>query len=412
MQTEGKSGPREIEVTGVYDRTLAAQEKTIINRGGARSSKSYSIAQLLIGKATNASRAILVTRKTMPSLKMTAYKLITDLLKDYGYYDQEMDWQTAPLHYQLGPTTFWFCSLDEMTKIKSTEFTDIWMEEANEFTWQDYLTLKLRLSGKVPEGDRARIYLSFNPMDAQHWIPTKLCRLPDVLEIQSTYRDNPFLTQDYIDTLLALKEEDPNYFKIYAEGEYGSVEGLIYPNFDFKALDGTPDDVYYGIDFGFTLPTSLVEIAEKDQELYLRELVYQSRLLTSSPEPGQETLLSLMAAQGIRRGALITADSEDPRIIEEIYQAGYNIHPASKGPGSVSYGIGRLKRRKIHIHPESVNLIKEFQGYKWKIDKNGNTLEEPVKFNDHGMDATRYAVTGAEGVVKPSEADDEIIIEA
>jgi phage terminase large subunit len=174
---------RDIEVTTVYDRTLAAQEKTVVNRGGARSSKSYSIAQLLIEKATNTPRAILVTRKTMPSLKMTAYKLIIDLLKDYGYYKEERDWQTAPLHYCLGSSTFWFCSLDELTKIKSTEFTDIWMEEANEFTWQDYLTLKLRLSGKVPEGDRARIYLSFNPMDAAHWIPTKLCRLPDVLEI-------------------------------------------------------------------------------------------------------------------------------------------------------------------------------------------------------------------------------------
>lgn len=398
-------------MTTVYERTLAAQEKTVVNRGGARSSKSYSIAQLLIEKATNTPRAILVTRKTMPSLKMTAYKLIIDLLKDYGYYKEERDWQTAPLHYCLGPSTFWFCSLDELTKIKSTEFTDIWMEEANEFTWQDYLTLKLRLSGKVPEGDRARIYLSFNPMDAAHWIPTKLCRQPDVLEIVSTYLDNPFLTQDYIDTLLALKEEDPNYYKIYALGEYGSVEGLIYQNFNFQELPGDPDYVCYGLDFGWNNPTVLIEIAIRDQELYLRELIYQSHLLTSSPDPEQETLLTKMADLEIDSNAVITADSEDPKTIEEIYTAGYNIQPVSKERGSVRRGIDLVKRRKKHIHPASVNLAKEFQAYRWKVDKNGNVLDEPVKFLDHGMDAVRYGVQGVEDMIEEEEISETVVID-
>ena len=377
----------EVLYTSVFARNLAAEEKTVVNRGGARSSKSYSIAQLLICKGTEGEHNILVTRKTMPSLKMTAYPLITGLIKAYGYYDDACHYQSSPCHYQLGKTTFWFVSVDEIDKLKSTEFDIIWMEEANEYTWQEYIVLKLRLSGKPAPGERNHIYLSFNPVDQNHWIPTKLIPQPDVLEIVSTYRDNPFLDQDYVNMLLGLREEDPNYFKIYAEGEYGSVEGLVYSNWDTRAIEGAPDDVYYGLDFGFNNPTALIEIAEKDKELYLSEKVYQNKLTT-------EDLLVMMAAGGVAKKAKMTADSEDPKAIEEIFRADYNIHPAEKGPGSVRRGIDLCKRKRIHINPSSVNLIKEFKAYKWKTDKNGNPLDEPVKFLDHGMDATRYGVQG------------------
>lgn len=383
-----------VQYTNVLARNMAATERTIVNRGGARSSKSYSIAQMLILKGTTGEHNILVTRKTMPSLKMTAYALIIGLLKAYGYYDEACHYQSSPCHYRLGKSTFWFVSVDEIEKLKSTEFTDIWMEEANEYTWQEYLILKMRLSGKPMPGERNHIYLSFNPIDKNHWIPTKLLIQPDTKEIVSTYRDNPFLDQDYLDMLLALKNEDPNYFQIYTEGKYGSVTGLIYSNWDTRGLEGSPDDTYYGLDFGFNNPTALIEIAEKDKEIYLSECIYQAKLTTAD-------FLILCAERKIKKNAKITADSEDPKTIEEIFMAGYNIHPAVKGKDSVRRGIDLLKRHKIHINPTSVNLIKEFQGYKWKQDKNGLPLDEPVKFNDHGMDATRYGIQGVKDVADP-----------
>ncbi len=397
--------------TNVFERTWAAIEKTIVNRGGARSSKSHSIAQLLVIKGTQGKEDILITRKTMPSLRMTAYPLIIGFLKEWGYYDEANHYMSSPCHYKLGKTTFWFVSVDEIEKIKSTEFNRVWMEEANEFTWAEYLILKLRLSGKPRPGERNHIYLSFNPINIHHWIPTKLTPQSDVKEIVSTYRDNPTLDEDYKNMLLALKEEDPNYFLIYAEGEYGSVEGLIFSNWDIRALEGDPDVVYYGMDFGFNNPTALIEIAEKDKEIYLSEVIYQNKLVTSSPNPDQDTLLKRMNDSGIIKTAFISADSEDPKTIEEIYQAGYNIHPAVKGPGSVRRSINQLKRRTVHINPYSVNLIKEFQGYKWKVDKNGNILDAPVEFNDHGIKATQYGVSATDVPDLSKELTEEVFIE-
>lgn len=380
--------------TNVFDRTLAAQEMTIVNRGGARSSKSFSIAQLLIHRALKSKHVILVTRKTLPALKMTALALIISLLKEWGYYNENSFYQSSPCYYKLGQSIFWFVSTDEVEKLKSTEFTDIWMEEASEFTFQEYLVLKMRLSGRAAPGERNHIYLSFNPIDAHHWIPTKLLLQPDVIEIQSTYLDNETLDPDYVKMLLALKDEDPNYYKIYALGEYGSVEGLIYSNWDIKEIDGAPDDTYYGLDFGFNNPAALIEIAEKDKEIYLTEKIYRVKLTTSD-------IIDLLAENGISKKSTMTADSEDPKTIEEIFMAGYNIHPAVKGKDSVRRGIDLLKRHKIHINPASVNLIKEFQAYKWKMDKNGLPLDEPLKYNDHAMDATRYGIQGVLDVSDP-----------
>lgn len=392
MNTPTSEGKLRVGVTTVFERNLACAETTIVNRGSARSSKSYSIAQLLVMFATSQEhKNILITRKTMPSLKMTAYKLIIDLITEYGYYNKDNHSKTSPFTYKLGTNTFWFVSIyEEPQRIKSTEFNYIWMEEANEFTYTEYNTLKLRLSGKVNPGEKNHIYLSFNPIDAHSWIPMKLLPQKEVVEIHSTYKDNPFVEPSYIPILENLKEEDPNYYKIYALGEYGSAENLIYHKYDFKMLEEgiEPDDVYYGQDFGYNAPAVLLEVARKNGELYLRELLYQSHMTNV------DIIDFMKDVPELTDNKQIWADSEDPKTIEEIFQSGFNIIPITKGPGSVARGIDLCQRQKFHIHPDSINLIKEIQAYKWKQDKNNNVLDEPVKFNDHAMDALRYVVSG------------------
>jgi len=90
--------------------------------------------------------------------------------------------------------------------------------------------------------------------------------------------------------------------------------------------------------------------------------------------------------------AEIYGDSEAPERIEEIKRAGFNIHPSAKGKGSVKDGIDFIKRKKLFVYKDSTNLIKELQSYKYKEDKDGNVLEEPVKFRDHACDSFRYAI--------------------
>ena len=145
--------PREIEVkaTGVFLKNMEATAKTVVNFGSARSSKSHSIAQGLIMRANNyPGRRIGITRKTLPSLKRTAYRLVQDLLIAYERYSPDLHNKTDLCFELSNSSRFEFFGLDNPERIKSAEFHEIWMEEANEFTWGDYLTLLTRLSAKEP----------------------------------------------------------------------------------------------------------------------------------------------------------------------------------------------------------------------------------------------------------------------
>lgn len=375
---------RQIAVTNIFKKTYNSNKTIVVNRGGARSSKSYSIAQLLVMKLTKEyNRSILVTRKTMPALKITAYKLIIDLLKEYGYY-QYCDHNKTDniLIYRPTNTFILFSSLDDVERIKSTEWNYIWMEEASEFKYNDYMILKLRLS--APTDIMNHIYLSFNPISAFHWIKTKVIEVEtEVEEIISTYLDNPFLSQSYIDMLLEIKDQDKNYWSIYGLGEWGILENIIYSN--YSTINKLPiefDQIVYGLDFGFNHSTVLIQVGEQDNELYLSELLYQNKLTNNDVIDKLNLLIS-------NKNDYIYADSAEPARIEEIRRAGFNIRASDK---SVKDGIDFCKRKHLYINKNSVNLIKEIGGYKYKEDKDGNALEEPLKFNDDACDAFRYPI--------------------
>jgi len=376
---------RQIKVTPVFERNLEAQSRTVVNIGGARSSKSHSIAQLLIMKLCNEpGKNIAVTRKTMPALRMTAYRLFINLLKEYGGYFPQFHNKTEH-YYELNGSRVQFFSLDEPDKIKSTEFNYVWMEEANEFSYDDYMTLLTRLSGRTPKGERNRMFLSLNPSDAAGWIPKILLAQQDVEVIKSTYKDNPFIGGEYAQILEALKTQDENYYRIYALGQWGCAQNLVYTRYDFcDALPDNPDEIFWGLDFGFNNPTALVKAAVKDGVLYLRQMLYRSGLTNSGLIEALQAIIP-----ETERHQCLYADSAEPARIEEIKAAGFNIYPAEK---SVSCGIDAVKRFRLCIAKDSADLIKEILAYKWKTDKDGTILDSPVKFNDHALDALRYAV--------------------
>lgn len=373
---------RKVSVTNIFDRNYNATKTIVVNRGGARSSKSHSIAQLIVQKLTaEYNKKILVTRKTMPSLKMTAYKLIIDLLKDYGYYQYcEHNRTDHILVYSPTNTFILFCGLDDPEKIKSTGWHYIWVEEATDFRYDDYMILKLRLS--EPNDLMNHMYLSFNPIGSMHWVKKKVIDVEtDLEEIVSTYLDNPFLPQQYIDLLLATKEQDKNYWKIYGEGQWGSLDHIIYNNWKEVDKYPTPERTIYGCDFGYTSPTAIVEIGIREEGMYLKELLYRSGLTNSD--------LIEWCKKELPEGALVYCDSAEPARIQEMKRAGLSARKSDK---SVKDGIDFVRRQKLHILSDSTNIIKEIQSYTYKTDSNTNVLEEPVKFNDHFMDAIRYAM--------------------
>lgn len=282
----------------------------------------------------------------------------------------------------LGKKETIFTSVDDPIKIRSTEFNDIWMEEANEFTFTDYIVLKTRLSAKQDTGTVNQMFLSYNPTDEHGYINQKLRYDKDVEIIRSSYKDNPFLSNEYIELLEALKEQDENFYKIYALGEYGQLSGIIYKPFETKNYPDTYDEVIYGLDFGWNVPTALVRIGIKDNEYYLQELIYQTQMTNGD-------LISRINGLGISGNDYIYCDSQEPNRIQEISEAGYNSMLSDK---SVKDGIDFVKRQKIYTNSENININSEVKMYSNKKDKNGNLLDEPVKYNDHLMDAKRYAI--------------------
>jgi phage terminase large subunit len=379
----------EIEYTRVFDKLIKAHEPVIVCVGGARSSKSYSVAQLLIKRMIEErNRNFLVVRKTRPSLKLSAYKLFMDLLHEYGIYRRE-NHNMSELVYRHGTNYVVFTSIDDPEKIKSTEWNYIWLEEANEFTYDDYTVLKLRLSGKTDTMNQ--IILTKNPVDEMSWIHQRLEKEPNVAIIKSTHMDNPFLSEEYRKMLRDLKDIDQTFYKIYTLGEYAQLTNLIYSsNWDIvEQFPESFDETIYGIDFGYNNPNAVVEVGIKDSEYYLAERLYQTHMTN-------QDLIRKLKELAINQNVLIYTDSAEPARIDEMRRAGFNVHPADK---SVKDGIDLIKSKKLHVDRNSANLISELRGYKYREDKDGNVLEDPVKFRDHLMDAMRYAM------YRPSEGE-------
>jgi len=355
--------------------------------GGAGSAKSYSIAQHFIRKFyEEKNKRFLVIRKTLPALRITAYKLVTDLITEYGL-PKNLNKSEMLLTY--GDNEMLFKGLDDPEKIKSYESNYIWVEEMTDITIDDFRQLMLRLRRKTDGVNQ--FFGSFNPISELHWIKRKLFKgMPNVAILHTTYKDNPFLDPEYIKEIEDLKNQDENYYRIYALGEWGMLKTIIYTNYEVIDYKDYPtyeeaDEVIYGMDFGYNNPSAIIEIIIKDGVYYEKELLYETGLTNQDLIARAEKLIP-------DKNKEIYADSAEPDRIKEFQNAGFNIFPSDKGKGSVKDGIDFVKRQKIKITNDSPHLIKEKQSYKYKEDKDGNVLDEPVKFADHLMSAERYAI--------------------
>jgi phage terminase large subunit len=364
-----------IDTTNVFHKAYKSSTRITCLQGGTRSSKTYSLCQLFIVKALRETgKVFTICRKTLPALKGTAYRDIINLLKELDLYREE-NHNKSELSYVLGNNNLLeFISIDQSQKIRGRKRNYLWLNEANEFTYEDYQQLILRTT--------EQIYLDYNPSDPYSWIYDKVITRDDCTFIKSTYKANPFLDKDTIAEIERLKDLDPDYWRVYGMGEIGSIQTMIFRN--FQLVDEVQGRLIgYGLDFGFTnSPTALVAVYQSDDNLYIKEMLYEKRLTNTD-------LANKMKEFRIDRQSEIIGDSAEPKSIEEIYRQGFNIKPAKKGAG-IHLGIDIMRRYKLHITKDSLNAIKEFRGYKWATDKNGDVLNVPVKVNDHLIDATRY----------------------
>ncbi|HOA84153.1 MAG TPA: PBSX family phage terminase large subunit [Thermodesulfovibrio thiophilus] len=377
-----------LKATPIFYKNLQSIAKVVLNRGGARSSKSFSITQVFLYKfLTEQNKRMLVVRKSLPSLRLSTHSDFKHVLEEAGVSSKVKE-EKQFLNYYYKDNFLHFGSLDDAEKIKSTNFSYIFMDEATEFTYNDFLMLKLRLSTPSVDGKKNQMFLAFNPIDEFHWIKDKLMITEsDYEEIHSTYKDNPFLDKDYIEMLEGLANQDPNYYRIYVLGEWGRFENLVYRNWTEIEFIPKDDilDTFYGLDFGYNDPTSLVKVNTSKSDvskIYVTQLIYQTKLTT--PE-----LIELMKEKGIAKRHIIYADAADPDKIKEIASAGFHVKPANK---SVFAGIETVKRYNLFVDKYSLDLIKELKTYSWQTDKNGKPTDKPIDYFNHAVDALRYAL--------------------
>ena len=363
-----------INTTNVFHKAYGSKSRVICLQGGTRSSKTYSLCQMIIVKALQEpGKVFSIIRKTLPACKGSVYRDFLNILKELDLYTQD-NHNKSDLSYFLNNCTIEFLSVDNPEKLKGRKRNYAWLNEATEFTYEDYQQIIFRCT--------EQIYLDYNPSDPYSWIYDKVLTRDDCTFIKSTYLANPFLGKDTIAEIERLKEIDPEYWEVYGLGNVGNIQTAIFRN--FQLTDEVQGKLIgYGLDFGFTnSPSALVAVYQSDDNLYIKEMLYEKRLTNTD-------LANKLKEFRIDRQSEIIGDSAEPKSIEEIYRQGFNIKPAKTGAG-IHLGIDIMRRYKLHITKDSLNAIKEFRGYKWATDKNGDVLNVPVKVNDHLIDATRY----------------------
>lgn len=286
-------------------------------------------------------------------------------------------------------------------KLKSITFpkgklTDVWLEEATEFTQADLEIIDDRLRGELPDGQFYQIRMTFNPVNKNHWIKKVFFDIPDanVLTHHSTYLMNRFIDDAYKARMERRKLVDPEGYQIYGLGEWGEIGGLILHNWEVSDISqnlNDYDDVAIGQDFGYNHANAILLLGIKDDNIYILDEIYLFEKDTS--EIIQEAI-----AHAIPRNKDMWCDSAEPDRIKMWQKAGYyRADGVDKGgsAGSVKAQIDWLKQRKIYVHPHCTNTIKELQQWKWKKDeKTGEYLDEPVPFQDDAMAALRYGIEG------------------
>ena len=359
--------------------------------GGAGSGKSVFIGQKLVVKACSRKRKILVIRKFGTTLKDSVFQLILDTLSKWGLLSFCAVNKTTFTITMPNGSMFLFKGLDDREKIKSiTDITDIWCEECTELTEEDFAQLDLRLRANV---DDLQMFCSFNPVSKVNWVYRKWfadqTEKPSTMILHTTYKHNRFLPADYIKALEEKQKSNFTYYKIYALGEFCTLDKLVFTNWEVKEFDhaAIKGDLLVGLDFGFVNDTSaIVASIMTDKEIYI------FREWGSTGKTNQE-LAQIIQSMGFSKSVII-ADAAEQKSIEEIKRTGIlKIRPCKKGADSIMHGIQKLQNYKIIVHPSCEGIRTEFENYSWQKDKaSGLYINKPVDMFNHYIDALRYSL--------------------
>ena len=362
--------------------------------GSAGSGKSHFVFQKIVVKALNKKRKVLVIRRYGNSNLNSTFQMTLDTLSKFKMLSLcNVNKSTLTITLPNG-SVFIFSGCDDAEKLKSiTGITDIVVEEATELTVDDVDQLDLRLRAKK---DNLQMFFMFNPVSKTNWVYKRwfadgVTVGEDTFVLKTTYLDNAFLPQSYIDTLEQMRVNNPTYYRIYALGEFCSLDKLVFDNWILKEFDHSKIDgqLAIGIDFGFTndlctIVSSVID--EQNKKIYVFDAWGDKGI-------ANQVLAEILIHKGYAKSVII-ADSAEPKSIEELKRAGIRrIKGSQKGADSILYGIETLKSYQIIVNPKCKGLIEEFQNYSWQKDKLTNEyVNKPVDKYNHYIDALRYSL--------------------
>lgn len=359
--------------------------------GSAGSSKSYFITQKIIVRCCREKIKVVVCRRTATTIRNTCFSLFKDIIAK---------WKLTP-YVKIRETDFnikfpneseiIFMGLDEETKLLSlNNIGAIFIEEAFEVPKAIVEQLNLRLRGN---NINQQIYMAFNPISKNHWL-YDFCEVnppSSFLYTHSTFRDNPFLNDEYIHELEELYKRNPAKARVFCDGQWGTdPEGLVITNWRAEEFD--PIDLAalgyehrVGCDLGWIDKTAIIDTLydRQNKTIYVFNEFYKSGCQLSEIARAIENM-NLKKTK-------IFVDAAEPRSIQFFRQEGINAVACSKGKDSVKAGLMFLQDHLIIVHPKCKNFITELENFSYiKSKQTGEWTEDTTHEWSHAIDACRY----------------------
>lgn len=347
--------------------------------GGTSAGKTYGIIPILINTAAkHKGLEISIVSESVPHLRRGAMKDFEKIMKSTNRWVGDNFSKTLLKYTFHNGSYIEFFGADQADKLRGARRNILYINEANNVTFEVYQQLSIRTSKTV--------WIDFNPTN-EFWAHTELTDDPDAEWLTLIYKDNEALSKSIINEIEKAKEKAKtsaywqNWWNVYGLGRLGVLDGVIFNN--WKQINEVPKDAKYvgtGLDYGYSNdPTAIIDKYIHNDTTIYDEVLYQKGLLNSE-------IAKVLKSFGRR----VVAESAEPKSNAELKLYGINVMPAIKGKDSINFGIQIMQEKPFLVTKQSTNLINELRRYSWDKDRAGSALNTPIDRFNHAIDAIRY----------------------
>jgi phage terminase large subunit len=384
----------DFKLTNVFNRLASVAEKRIVCLyGGSSSSKTISALQYLtmIGTLSEKPLVLSVVGESIPVIKRSVLRDWQNVVMGSGLDPKRFNKVDFTYTFPMG-SILQFIPADDPARFFAMRHDYVLIDEAYNVRKDIFDQIEIRT--------RRQILLTWNPV-APFWGTKLEDERSDVAVIHAVYRDNPFVEQSIIDALEIRAKTDPNFYRVFVLGEYGSLEGLIFKELtNWQKCERLPEEHKRRIlcvDFGFTNdPSAIEELIYSDGQFFVDEIEYKPGMLNREIADIINGTTINKDGKEVRRfpeRIEVVCDSAEPKSIAELRTYGINAIPAIKGPDSVKFGLKTMQGFKMNITKDSINVIKEFRNYSYAKNRHGEFTGDPVDNWNHAIDGIRYGIT-------------------